>query len=184
MKPVLHTQRLILRTLDESASEMAAAFNRRNLDFFKEWEPARQPDYYTAEAHAKLLAEDMRLLEEGLAYKFWLCKAGEESRVIGFAAISNVVRGAFQSCHLGYKLDREEQGRGYMTEAVRAVVDYAFEELRLHRVEANIIPRNKASLGVVRRLGFYEEGLAQKYLRINGSWEDHVHMVLRNTDME
>ena len=71
-----------------------------------------------------------------------------------------------------------------MTEAIEAVVDYAFRELRLHRIEANIMPRNAASLAVVRKLGFHEEGLALRYLKINGKWEDHLHMVRLNEDME
>ena len=70
-----------------------------------------------------------------------------------------------------------------MTEAVRETVRIAFEELDLHRIEANIMPRNRASLGVARKAGFYEEGLALKYLQINGVWEDHIHMVIRS-DLE
>ena len=65
-----------------------------------------------------------------------------------------------------------------MTEAVRAAADIAFTDLDLHRIEANIMPRNGASLRVAEKAGFYHEGLALKYLRINGVWEDHIHMVL------
>lgn len=74
--------------------------------------------------------------------------------------------------------------QGLMTEGIQAVIIYAFEELQLHRIEANIMPRNKASMKVVQKLGFYEEGLAYKYLKINGVWEDHFHMVIRNVTME
>lgn len=71
-----------------------------------------------------------------------------------------------------------------MTEAVEAVVNHAFHELRLHRIEANIMPRNQASLRVVQKLGFQNEGISRKYLQINGKWEDHIHMVLLNEEME
>ena len=91
--------------------------------------------------------------------------------------------GAFLSCYLGYKLDKDEINKGYMTEAVKKGVEVVFNELGLHRIEANIMPRNKASLRVVEKLGFYNEGLAYKYLKINGKWEDHIHMVLLNENL-
>lgn len=71
-----------------------------------------------------------------------------------------------------------------MTEAVEAVVNHAFQELHLHRIEANIMPRNRASLRVVEKLGFRNEGVSREYLKINGKWEDHIHMVLLNEEME
>ena len=84
------------------------------------------------------------------------------------------------SCHLGYKLDKDEVNKGYVTEAIQKGIDIMFNELKLHRIEANIMPKNKCSLRVVEKLGFYNEGLAYKYLKINGKWEDHIHMVLLN----
>ena len=104
--------------------------------------------------------------------------------VIGSIALSNVVTGAFWSCFLGYKLDQEHGGRGYMTEAVKAVVEYGFETLKLHRIEANIMPRNAASIAVVTKCGFEYEGTARKYLKINGVWEDHAHYVVLNEAVE
>ena len=84
------------------------------------------------------------------------------------------------SCHLGYKLDKDFINRGYMTEAAREGIEIIFNEYGLHRVEANIMPKNPRSVRVVQKLGFYNEGLARKYLKINGKWEDHVHWVLLN----
>ena len=95
-----------------------------------------------------------------------------------------MVWGAFCSAFLGYKMDAEYQNKGYMTDAVRLVVRYAFETLGLHRLEANIMPRNAASLRVVKKNGFVAEGLARKYLKINGIWEDHIHMVKWNEGEE
>jgi ribosomal-protein-alanine N-acetyltransferase len=83
---------------------------------------------------------------------------------------------------LGYKLDADEINKGYMTEALRKGIDIAFNEVGLHRIEANIMPKNKRSLRTVEKLGFYNEGLAYKYLKINGKWEDHIHMVLLNEE--
>jgi ribosomal-protein-alanine N-acetyltransferase len=95
-----------------------------------------------------------------------------------------VVRGAFQSCVLGYNLEDAAQGRGYMTEAVRATVQFAFSEWKLHRVAASYIPRNTRSAAVLERCGFHVEGTAPAYLRINGRWEDHVLTAVINPDMQ
>lgn len=102
--------------------------------------------------------------------------------MIGDLAFSNIVRGSFQSCHLGYKLDQAENGQGYMTEALTCAIRFAFEELHLHRIEANIIPRNLPSIRLVQRLGFVDEGLSRKYLKIQGVWEDHRHFALLNSE--
>ncbi|THF83437.1 GNAT family N-acetyltransferase [Cohnella fermenti] len=180
----LRTRRLRLRSLDKSHAEIVRDYFARNREFLEPWEVRRSDEYYTVKTHKKLLAADRESEELGQMVKLWLFKAEEPSRVIGSVSLSNIVRGAFLSCHLGYRLDCEEIRHGYMTEALRELIGYAFGELRLHRIEANIMPRNAASLATVRKLGFYEEGLAQKYLYINGVWEDHIHMVLRNEALE
>jgi ribosomal-protein-alanine N-acetyltransferase len=92
--------------------------------------------------------------------------------------VSGIIWGAFKSGYLGYKLDQSAVGRGLMREALAAVIRHLFETAGLHRVEANIMPRNQRSLQVVKSLGFVNEGLARDYLQINGVWEDHLHMVL------
>lgn len=94
------------------------------------------------------------------------------------------VCGCFLSCFLGYKLDRAYLNRGYITDAGNAIVDVAFSGLSLHRVEANVMPHNTPSLRVLQKCGFTEEGRAEKYLKINGVWEDHIHMVKRNGALE
>ena len=84
------------------------------------------------------------------------------------------------SCHLGYKLDKDHINKGFMTEAVKKGIEIIFNEYRLHRIEANIMPHNRGSARVVEKLGFYNEGLARQYLKINNNWEDHIHWVLLN----
>ena len=78
------------------------------------------------------------------------------------------------------KLDKEFVGRGYMTEVVNKVLEIAFEDLKLHRIEANIMPRNIPSIKVVQKCGFEKEGVSKKYLNVNGVWEDHYHFVKLN----
>lgn len=178
------TERLLLRELGEQDADAVLAYVRRNRDYLGPWEVRREESYYTLDTQAELLRQDAARAANGDQVKVWLSPAGEPANVIGSATINNIVRGAFLSCHLGYRLDAAYANRGLMTEALREVIQHAFGELGLHRIEANIMPRNAASLGVARKLGFYEEGLAFKYLFINGHWEDHLHMVLRNEAME
>ncbi|WP_223067740.1 GNAT family N-acetyltransferase [Paenibacillus caui] len=184
MNITIETERLILKSVTETAAPEVLEYIKRNKEFLEPWEPRRDLSYYTLETQKRLLQDEARKMDDGQLFKVWIYTCGENSRLIGSAALSNIVKGVFESCHLGYKLDQSERNKGYMTEALGAVTGYAFNELGLHRIEANIMPRNEASFRTVRKLGFYEEGLAFKYLKINGVWEDHIHMVLRNESME
>lgn len=105
------------------------------------------------------------------------------SKIIGIIGLNNVVWGAFCSAFLGYKLDKDYANKGYMSAAVEMLTKYAFEELGLHRIEANVMPKNKASLRVLEKNQFINEGISKYYLNINGVWEDHIHMVKINYAM-
>jgi [ribosomal protein S5]-alanine N-acetyltransferase len=102
--------------------------------------------------------------------------------LVGVVNISNIVRGGLRSGYLGYGAFASHAGRGLMTEGLRAVLDVAFGELRLHRVEANIQPGNARSIALVRRLGFEKEGYSRRYLLINGDWRDHERWALLAED--
>lgn len=104
--------------------------------------------------------------------------------LVGYVTVGNIVRGALQSAYLGYGAFAGHEGRGLMAQGLRAVIDVAFDELGLHRVEANIQPANARSLALVRRLGFEKEGFSPNYLMVDGSWRDHERWTLRNTAME
>lgn len=93
--------------------------------------------------------------------------------VVGVFNLSEIVRGAFQSAYLGFYGVQGQTGRGLMTQALVAVLAYAFSELELHRVEANVQPANRRSLALIERVGFRKEGYSPKYLLIDGSWQDH-----------
>ncbi len=93
---------------------------------------------------------------------------------VGDIALSEIVRGPFQACYLGYRIGAEHEGRGYVTESIASVVEYAFTALNLHRIMANYMPTNERSAAVLRRSGFTVEGMARDYLRLNGEWRDHV----------
>lgn len=182
----LETERLVLMTLDESFAERVLDFFVRNREHLQPWEPARPRSFYHLDYQRKQLAFDQVKMSAGQLFKVWLFEKADAAlqKIIGSVAVSEIMRGCFLSGFLGYRMDKDYTGKGYMTEAVAKVVEYAFSELGLHRLEANIMPRNKASLRVVEKLGFYEEGLSQKLLLINGRWEDHIRMVKRNLALE
>ncbi len=182
MHKIIETERLVLKTLDESHAQAVVDYLSRNREFLKEWEPVRKDDFYTAQGQHDELLREQAEMDEGCMLKLWISKKGEE-KLIGSLTFGSIVRGAFLSCFLGYRLCRDEINKGYMTEAISAGIGVMFGEYGLHRIEANIMPRNARSMRVAQKLGFCSEGYAKKYLKINGVWEDHIHMVLINEDV-
>lgn len=177
------TERLVVKVLDETFADKVLDYYKRNSDFLGEWEPIRDASFYEIEYHKQQLQSDMLGIENGNLLRLWIFKKEDKDKIIGAVAFNNIVRGAFLSCHLGYKLDKDELNKGYMSEAIKKGIEIIFEEYKLHRIEANIMPKNIASLRVVEKLGFYNEGLAYKYLRIHDQWEDHIHMVMLNDNV-
>ena len=168
---------------DLSLAEQAAGYYQKNREFLKAFEPARSEDFFSPAYQREILRKEMQEVEEKTGFHFYIMEAGPDQGLIGKISLTNVVWGAFCSAFLGYKLDADHTGRGYMSMAVEMLVRYAFEELRLHRIEANVMPRNAASLRVLEKNDFVNEGLSKYYLRINGIWEDHIHMVKLNDSM-
>lgn len=179
----IRTERLVLRSVDVTKAEQVLEYFARNKSFLEQWEPLRAPEYYTLETHQEMLLNDYASMEQEQMFKVWLYRADEPNTIIGSITLSSIARGVFQSCHLGYRSDEQMGKKGYMTEGLKAVIRHAFQELKLHRIEANIMPHNAASLRVVEKLGFHREGYAQKYLKINGKWEDHIYTALINDEL-
>ena len=105
-----------------------------------------------------------------------------DDALLGGITFSNVRRGVAQSASLGYWIGAPHAHQGYMTEALSAVLDFAFDHLALHRVEAACLPDNEASQGLLLKIGFQDEGYARQYLRINGRWQDHRLFALLKGD--
>lgn len=175
----LETKNLIIRTLDERYAKKTLKYYDDNKDFFKEYDPLRSPNFYTISEQVKILYHERQQLRKGKDIRLYI-SLKEEDKLIGCISLSNIVGGAFMSCYLGYKLHKDYLRQGYMEEALMEVIDYAFKTLKLHRIEANIMPNNEASIKLVEKLNFKREGLAPKYLKINGAWEDHIHYSLIN----
>ncbi|MFN2588791.1 MAG: GNAT family N-acetyltransferase [Actinomycetota bacterium] len=152
------------------AQEMVAVL-QRNRAFLAPFEPVRpEADFTLAGQRAALRAlEDARAA--GTTYGFAIRTASGE--LVGMITLSQVFRKSFQSCYLGYWVAEEHNGRGFATRAVELAVDHAFDDLALHRVQANVMTKNPRSARVLQKAGFRREGLALRYLQIAGRWEDH-----------
>jgi ribosomal-protein-alanine N-acetyltransferase len=149
----------------DDAEELAALY-AANRDFLAPFEPIRPNEFFTPAGQRARLAQPPPDV-----YRFAIVDDGAIAGVINLA---NVVRGAFDSANLGYFVDRRHNGRGLATEAVAAVVGFAFGEAALHRVEAGTLLDNLASQRVLEKNGFEPIGVARRYLKIAGEWRDHL----------
>ncbi|MBF7096562.1 GNAT family N-acetyltransferase [Alkalibacter mobilis] len=179
---ILETDRLELISSNITFAKMTAEFYSRNKDFLKNWEPERTESFYESEYQFFDLVDQIKNRRKDLEYRFWIFKAGKRDRIIGSASLSGIIRGNFQSCFLGYKIDGRETNQGYMTEACERLIRYAFEDLKLHRIEINVIPDNDSSNRVVEKLMFRREGFSPRYLFINGKWKDHIRYAMTRED--
>ncbi len=181
----LFGRRVVLRPLVSSDFAAWREVRTTNADWLTRWEPQRvrgQPDAIEdrdAFAVRCSARERERQLGNGYGYGIFV-----DSAFVGEINLSAVQRGPFQSAYVGYWIDERCAGHGYVPEALVAVFRFAFEELRLHRVQVAIIPRNKPSLRVVDKLGLREEGVAVRYLEINGAWEDHVRFAITTEEWD
>lgn len=183
MHHLIETDRLRLKVLDESSADLVLNYYNENKAFLHPWEPKRHDVFYTLEAQALSLKIDYDATLKGDMIRYWLFKKSTEE-LIGTIAITNIIKGIFKSCYLGYKLSERHIRQGYMVEACKAVIDVAFKEMKLHRIEANVMPNNIGSINVVTKLGFQPEGFSPEYLKINGKWEDHNRYALINRHLD
>lgn len=180
--PLLETERLLLTIPDISAAPRMLAFVRDNREHFATWSPPEPAGYYTENFWRDYLQKARREFAQGVSMRLVIFFRDEpQGAVIGDCNFTNFVRGPFQACYLGYKIDKRAEGRGLMGEALAAAINYAFETLRLHRIMANYVPTNERSGRVLRRLGFAVEGYARDYLLVGGAWRDHILTSMTNT---
>jgi [ribosomal protein S5]-alanine N-acetyltransferase len=182
MTVLFETERLCLRLPGREEAAGVAAFYASNREHLQPWSPMLHLGLFTEEFWAAEADRRMADFQAGREVRGFIYLREHPRRVIGNLSLSQIVRGVFQACTIGYALSAEAQGHGYMLEAVRGAVTYAFGELRLHRVQADYMPRNQRSAAVLRQAGFVVEGYAREYLMINGRWEDHVLTAVTNPD--
>lgn len=172
-------RRIVLRPLTPADFPQWQDVRRRNNGWLTPWEPARTPGMpdvvESADAFAMRCSARERERQLGTGYGFGVFVQGF---LAGEINLSSVQRGPFQSAYVGYWIDRAQAGNSYTSEALVLTIRYAFEQLHLHRVQVSIIPRNHRSRRVVEKLKLRDEGIALRYLEINGVWEDHVRYAI------
>lgn len=164
---------VILRAPQSSDHAEWAALRETSRAFLTPWEPTWPDDDLTRGAFRRRLkryAEDQRA---DLAYAFLIFRSADNA-LIGGLTLANIRRGVAQAGSIGYWTGAPFAGQGYMSAAVRALIPFGFQTLRLHRLEAACIPSNAASIRLLEKTGFHREGYARGYLCINGVWQDHL----------
>lgn len=151
---------------------------RTNRTFLAPWEPNREDLFFTEDHQRQQLVQAVEHCRSGRTLP---CVILADTRVVGRITINDIIRGAFDSAHLGYWVAQEMNGQGIATAAVAAAVRLCFKDLGLHRVQAATLTHNAASQRVLSRNGFTFIGTAPRYLRIAGSWQDH-HLYQRLND--
>jgi ribosomal-protein-alanine N-acetyltransferase len=170
--PVVKGEGVTLRPPRNADHEAWAALRLASHAYLQRWEPSWPEDDLTRAAYRRRLSIYAREMEAGNAWPFFIFN--DEQALVGAITLSNVRRGVAETGTLGYWIGQPYAGRGLGTAAVRAMVGYAFDELKLHRVEAACVPGNTASRRVLHKAGFVLEGQARAYLKINGAWADHL----------
>lgn len=170
--PRLKHGRVYLRPARQSDWREWAVLRAESRDFLVPWEPSWSSDSLSRSAFRRRLRSHEAEWQRGTGYSF-LMFHGEDDALLGGVTLSNVRRGVAQSANLGYWVGERFARQGYMTEGLTAALDFAFERLALHRIEAACLPGNLASQALLRKIGFQEEGYSRQYLRINGRWQDH-----------
>ncbi|TKC15747.1 GNAT family N-acetyltransferase [Robertmurraya kyonggiensis] len=177
------TQELFIRQLEITDAEDLLKLEIENRDFFQLYAPLKDEKFYTLDGQVERIKNWVLLAEQDSVYAFGIFLT-DSKQLIGNVTLSEVARGNYQSCWIGYSLDRKQNGKGYMTKAVKLVVDYGFNELKLHRIEAGVMPHNIGSMKVLEKAGFHKEGIAIENVKINGKWENHQTLAIVNNEKD
>lgn len=169
----VYGKRVFLKILTVEDAPRLLEIIRENRDVFRPVDPPYPDNHFTLAGQTTELRDLMSRFESGSVYSFGIFTSDAE-KLIGRITLRNIVRGALQSCNVGYYLDAAFHNQGFMTEACGLSVAYSFAYLNLHRVEAAVLPTNAASIKVLEKCGFIRQGLAYRYLFINGEWRDHL----------
>ncbi|MCC6467553.1 MAG: GNAT family N-acetyltransferase [Alphaproteobacteria bacterium] len=173
--------RLYLRRPRTGDYEQWAALRNQSRGFLTPWEPSWPRDALTRDSFRRRIRRAAQEWREETGYGFFLVRRTDDA-LLGGITLGSVRRGVAQTATLGYWLGAPHARQGLMTEGVECALDFAFDRLGLHRVEAACLPNNIASRGLLKKCGFREEGLAREYLKINGRWTDHVLFGILATD--
>lgn len=172
---------IFLRPPEMQDFEAWAALRFLSREFLTPWEPTWPADDLTRASFRRRLRRHATEIENDEAYPFFLFRECDQA-LLGGLTFGQVKRGVAQATTLGYWMGQPFAGQGWMSRAVRAATGFAFATLRLHRIEAACLPLNEASIRLLTRTNFQQEGMARAYLRINGVWQDHLLFALIESD--
>lgn len=164
--------RVILRSLTPEDAEDLLAIHIQNKRFFEQYSMERPSNFYTLAFQEHVISQFNELAKQGIEYHFAICSK-KTNQLVGVADLFQLLRGSLQRAMIGYSVSQTENGNGYATEACILLTEYAFTNLKLHRLEAGVMTTNKSSIRVLEKAGFVMEGTAKKSVRIHGKWEDH-----------
>lgn len=178
--PNLSGERVLLRLATEKDVPQIISFYRDNASHFETVASPKPAEFYTTEFWTEKVKFSQESFQADQSCNFFIFDITDNSTVLGFVNFFSFIRGAFHACILGYGLAKSAQGKGLMTEALHLEINFAFDELNLHRLIANHSPTNVRSARLLRRLNFVVEGYARDYLLVHGEWQDHVLTALTN----
>ncbi|MGE0230332.1 MAG: GNAT family N-acetyltransferase [Flavobacteriaceae bacterium] len=179
--PVIPAGDLYLRTPEINDFVEWAQLRQCSRRFLTPWEPVWPRDDLTKPAFRRRIRRYLQDLRDDIAYPFFICRAADDA-ILGGLTLGNVRRGVTQACTVGYWVGAPYAARGVMSRALSGALGFAFDHLRLNRVEAACMPANLASIRVLQKVGFAREGLARRYLCIDGVWEDHLLFAILQND--
>lgn len=170
-------QQCLLRTFTESDAKALAKLLLDNKFFWSIYEPLHRDEYYTEGTQYNKILESIQLLQANREFSFGIYDL-QSQQLIGHISLYAIKRLPYSSGFIGYSMDKDFIGRGIATEAVNLLLRFAFQTINLHRVEAYVSPQNLASVRVLEKAGFVQEGILRELLFINGKWEDHYMYAL------
>ena len=176
-QPIIRAGGVYLRYPRISDFPAWARLRGESRAFLSPWEPIWASDELTKGAFRRRIKRYQKEARLDSAYAFFVFRA-EDDALMGGCTLSNVRRGVTQTCSLGYWVGERFARQGAMYDAICALVPFIFTTLGLHRIEAACLPSNEASRSLLSKAGFQQEGLARRYLQINGEWRDHVLFAL------
>lgn len=177
---MIETDRLTVRLAEIADVPEVIRYYGDNREFLQPFSPTFAPDFLDQVTWLEQVRVRLREFAAGESFRGFLFERSAPRTIVGNLNLTQVQRGFAQSCLLGYNLAQDQQGKGFMTEAVAGAVTFAFGSWGLHRVAAAYMPSNERSAAVLKRCGFRIEGHATAYLLINGRWEDHVLTAITN----
>ncbi len=174
----IQTERLYLSVCKPSWAKAVTAYLQKNRAYHKPYQQTHSDQYYTVGEQKEYLRSDLKDYEHNAQVAFWITKQDDPYRVIGRISFYSIMRGCMNSCFVGYHLDEDLVGKGYMSEALSAGSDCMFKFFHLHRIQADVMPTNERSIACVKSCGFKEMGYNEKYMAIDGSYKDHIMFAL------